>query len=197
MPAELFCFLVLLFSRKLDSHLRWVSDRVRDEVFLAASVTLLQCIHASLVQGCSCFFKHAFGAPAKTPRALQHRVTRSCFVQAELNPAGLGLGSASAALWYSVFGQRRGAGVHTACCPHRTLGMEDSLPASGAVRPGSFSFLGCQPYWGCGCGWFAGQSPGSPLNTQALHVCLLLLMLLEFAFKKSVSKLLCVVTLRE
>lgn len=51
--------------------------------------------------------------------------------------------------------------------------------------------------WGCGCNWFAGQSPGSPLNTQALHVCLLLLMLLEFAFKKSVSKLLCVVTPRE
>lgn len=56
----------------------------------------MQHIHASLVQGCSCFLKHAFGAPAKTPRALQRRVTGSCFVQAELSPAGLGLGSASA-----------------------------------------------------------------------------------------------------
>lgn len=42
-----------------------------------------------------------------------------------------------------------------------------------------------------------GRALGRALNTQALHVCLLLLMLLEFAFKKSVSKLLCVVTPRE
>lgn len=120
MPAEVFCFSVLLFSRKRESHFRCVPDGVSNEVFLADSVTLLQCIHASLVQSCSCFLKHAFGASAKTLGVLLLHITRSCFVRAEFSLTGLELVSTNVTLRYSMFSRWRGAGVrlHASLAAH-------------------------------------------------------------------------------
>ena len=108
------------YSPEDDSHLRCVPDGVSSELFLAESVAPLQCIHALLVQSYSCFFKHAFGVSAKTPRVLLLHITRSRFVRAEFSLVGLELVPANVTLQYSMFGRRRGAGVrlHASLAAH-------------------------------------------------------------------------------
>lgn len=126
-PADVFCFLVLLFSRKQDSHFRCVPDRVGDEVFLADLVTLLQRVHAWLVQSCSCFPKHALGLLPRHPGC-------SCVVlqgpalsgQTQPGRANVTLGTACSA--------GGGRGHWTARVPGCPPGMEGSLPASETVR---------------------------------------------------------------
>lgn len=140
-----FPFWFCCFSES-KTHFRCVPDGVSGEVFLAGSVTLLQCIHASLAWSCCCFLKHAFRASANTPRVLLLHITRSCFVRAEFSLAGLEPVSANVTLRYSMFGRQSGAGVrlHASFASHPAWRAR-CLPQKEYVL-GLSSFLGCWWY---------------------------------------------------
>lgn len=117
-------------------------------------------------------------------------------MQAELSPAGPGPGSASTVLWYSVLGQRRRWGSHCVLpSPHAQHGELAACLRNRTSCAFLLSWMSAElGLWMWLVCW---AEPWVTSEHRALYVCLLLLMLLEFAFKKSVSKLLRVETPRE
>lgn len=158
LTADVFCFLFLFSSRKQDFQFRCVPDRVSDAVFLAGWVTVLQRALAVLVRSCSCFLRHAFGAPAKAPRVLLPHVTGSCCVRAVLRCRGAAC--------------RAGGALPAG--PARAA-MDGSLPASQRVRL-RLPLLSAGGRVGLCVRCLAGQGPGSPANAQAQQFCSLLLL---------------------
>lgn len=158
LTADVFCFLVLFSSRKQDFQFRCVPDRVSDSVFLAGWVTVLQRALAVLVRSCSCFLRHAFGAPAKAPRVLLPHVTGSCCVRAVPR--------------CSVPGWRSAAGWP---CPRRHGRLAAGLPARTSQASSALGRRPCRALRAllCWAGtWLTRECPGSAvLLAAAAEVC--------------------------
>lgn len=175
------------------SHSRCVPDRVRDEVFLAASVVLLaahSCLACSGLQLLSQTRIWGSCQDTQGTTASCYRVLL-CTGRAQPGRAGSGLCQCCGAACLAsggVLGFTRCAALAA-----HSAWRARCLPLEPYV-------LGLSPFLDVSCTGVVGVSPllGRALGHQwTPRLCMSVLLLLEFAFKKSVSKLLCVVTPRE
>lgn len=92
LPAELFCFLVLLVFTKLDSHLRCVPDRVRDEVFLVAWVALLAAHSCLACSGLQLLFQTRIWGSCQDTRGTTASCYKVLLCADRAQPSGAGSG---------------------------------------------------------------------------------------------------------